>query len=100
MSWGLETSLARYSVVRCGAEDYGCGLLRPPLVFNEVCEERNNSEHLLKRFKAVRQHMTKYSFLVPMFDKINENALLVTDPLEYLIPSILHRYMKSARSYS
>ena len=98
MSWGLETSLARYSVLRSGAEDYGCGLLRPPLVFILMEYEKNETkdEHLLKRFKAVREHMTKYSFLVPMFDKINENALLVTDPLEYLISSILHRYMKSA----
>ena len=76
MSWGLESSLARYSVVRCGgptrsldrysvvlsgAEDYGCGLLRPPRIYSHgVCEERNKSEHFLKRFKALRELMTKY----------------------------------------
>ena len=52
-------------------------------------ESTQSDELLLKLFEAVRDLMIKYSFLIPMYDKTKEDEFLETDPIEYLVPSLL-----------
>ena len=54
----------------------------------EKMTQAGDEELLRKRDQAVRDLMIKFSFLVPMFDSIKEDDLLITDPLEYLVPSL------------
>ena len=58
-------------------------------VLEEHMKEPSTQTPSTERVKAVKNLMTKYSFIVPMFDDVKEDEISVIEPLEYLVPSLL-----------